>query len=113
MAEYGIIIMIHSEEATSLCDIKYKIVFLGDMSVGKSSIIERFINGYFDDTHQVPLPLCSTPLASTFWRRMSPIISTYTGCNSGTRPARRSFAASSPLTSETLTAPLLSTTSPT
>lgn len=27
------------EESTSLCDIKYKIVFLGDMGVGKTSII--------------------------------------------------------------------------
>ena len=46
-------IMINSEEGTSLCDVKYKIVFLGDMSVGKSSIIERFIKGYFDENVQV------------------------------------------------------------
>lgn len=45
--------MINSEEGTSLCDVKYKIVFLGDMSVGKSSIIERFIKGYFDENVQV------------------------------------------------------------
>jgi hypothetical protein len=38
------------EESTSLCDTKYKIVFLGNMSVGninfykgKTSIIERFV----------------------------------------------------------------------
>lgn len=40
--------MINNLESTSICDIKYKIVFLGNMSVGKSSIIERFINGNFD-----------------------------------------------------------------
>lgn len=32
-----------AEESTSLCDIKFKIVFLGDMGVGKTSIIERFV----------------------------------------------------------------------
>ena len=45
--------MMNNEEGTSLCDVKYKIVFLGDMSVGKSSIIERFIKGFFDDKIQV------------------------------------------------------------
>lgn len=44
--------MISAEEGTSLCDIKYKIVFLGDMSVGKTSIIERFIHGVFDEKSQ-------------------------------------------------------------
>jgi GTPase SAR1 family protein len=28
---------------------KYKIIFLGDQSVGKSSIIERYIKDKFDD----------------------------------------------------------------
>lgn len=37
----------NSDTGTTLCDAKYKIVFLGDMSVGKSSIIERFIKGFF------------------------------------------------------------------
>ena len=45
----------NNEEGTSLCDVKYKIVFLGDMSVGKSSIIERFIKGFFDDKIQVSI----------------------------------------------------------
>jgi Ras-related protein Rab-6A len=31
---------------------KYKIVFLGDMSVGKTSIINQFMYGTFDSTHQ-------------------------------------------------------------
>ena len=44
--------MINADEGTSLCDIKYKIVFLGDMSVGKTSIIERFIHDFFDDKSQ-------------------------------------------------------------
>ena len=45
----------NNKEGTSLCDVKYKIVFLGDMSVGKSSIIERFIKGFFDDKIQVSI----------------------------------------------------------
>lgn len=31
---------------------KYKIVFLGDLGVGKTSIINQFINNTFDETHQ-------------------------------------------------------------
>lgn len=31
---------------------KYKIVFLGDLSVGKTSIINQFIYGTFDQSHQ-------------------------------------------------------------
>jgi Ras-related protein Rab-6A len=31
---------------------KYKIVFLGDMSVGKTCIINQFMYGTFDPTHQ-------------------------------------------------------------
>jgi GTPase SAR1 family protein len=38
-----------TEESTSLCDIKYKIVFLGDMGVGKTSIIERFVRDQFEN----------------------------------------------------------------
>jgi len=33
--------------------IKFKIVFIGDQSVGKSSIINRFIKNEFDATHNV------------------------------------------------------------
>jgi GTPase SAR1 family protein len=43
-----------SLEASSIvCKQKYKIVFLGDMSVGKSSIIERFMKGCFNEKHNV------------------------------------------------------------
>ena len=30
---------------------KYKIVFLGDLGVGKTSIINQFVNNTFDHTH--------------------------------------------------------------
>jgi Ras-related protein Rab-6A len=32
---------------------KYKLVFLGDQSVGKTSIITRFMYDKFDNTYQV------------------------------------------------------------
>lgn len=34
--------------------VKYKIVFVGDQAVGKSSVINRFIKNEFDSTHNVP-----------------------------------------------------------
>ena len=48
------------EEGTSLCEKKFKIVLLGDMFVGKTSIIERYVKGIFDHTKtQVSPPLSS------------------------------------------------------
>ena len=35
---------------------KYKLVFLGDQSVGKTSIITRFMYDKFDNTYQVIIP---------------------------------------------------------
>lgn len=35
--------------------IKIKIVFLGNQSVGKSSIIEKYIHNKFDETNNVPI----------------------------------------------------------
>jgi len=43
------------EESTKLCDVKYKIVFLGPSAVGKSAIIERFIQERFDPSKVVTL----------------------------------------------------------
>ncbi len=42
-----------AEESTSLCDTKFKLVFLGDMGVGKTSIIDRFIRDEFDSANNV------------------------------------------------------------
>ena len=38
---------------------KYKLVFLGDQSVGKTSIITRFMYDKFDNTYQVPFQIHS------------------------------------------------------
>ena len=36
---------------------KFRIVFLGDQGVGKSSIIERYSSGRFDEHYNVPLSI--------------------------------------------------------
>lgn len=41
---------------------KYKLVFLGDQSVGKTSIITRFMYDKFDNTYQVPFSYSSSPI---------------------------------------------------
>lgn len=45
---------------------KYKLVFLGDQSVGKTSIITRFMYDKFDTTYQVrtPLTACKSLVAA-------------------------------------------------
>lgn len=43
---------------------KYKLVFLGDQSVGKTSIITRFMYDKFDTTYQVRPSAAPVPSAS-------------------------------------------------
>lgn len=45
---------------------KYKLVFLGDQSVGKTSIITRFMYDKFDTTYQVPKFLLQSLFSSSF-----------------------------------------------
>jgi GTPase SAR1 family protein len=40
---------------------KYKLVFLGDQSVGKTSIITRFMYDKFDNTYQACPPILDPP----------------------------------------------------
>ena len=51
--------------SSSLSQLKYKVVLLGDSGVGKSSIIDRFVKGEIDLQNQVPLLPPSPPSAST------------------------------------------------
>jgi len=51
---------------------KYKLVFLGDQSVGKTSIITRFMYDKFDTTYQViPLFISNLLLFEDFVDRFS------------------------------------------
>ena len=46
--------MYNTEElGNSLMTIRYKIVFVGDVSVGKTSIMNRFITNEFTDNYDV------------------------------------------------------------
>lgn len=45
-----------SSSKTEKASRKFRVVFLGDLSVGKSSIIERFTLNKFDDAVNVPAP---------------------------------------------------------
>ena len=38
---------------TSIMTIRYKIVFVGDINVGKTSVMNRFINNNFSDNYDV------------------------------------------------------------
>ena len=71
---------------------KYKIIFLGDQNVGKTSVINRYIFGEYDEKHHVPPPtiLTKSPqLASILSPRQW--ISTEKASNwpSGTQPAKK------------------------
>lgn len=77
--------------------LKYKIVFLGDQAVGKSSIINRFIYDIFDGNEHVPVPLFrDLPLALIssrrifFWRKKLYV------CSSGTLLDNKDFDLSFP-----------------
>jgi GTPase SAR1 family protein len=54
------------DESTKLCDVRYKIVFLGQSAVGKSAVIERFIQERFDSAKAVRHALCRKRWESTF-----------------------------------------------
>ena len=51
--EEGASTMAQAAQATVQPMAKYKLVFLGDQSVGKTSIITRFMYDKFDSTYQV------------------------------------------------------------
>lgn len=63
--------------------IKIKIVFLGNQSVGKSSIIDKYVNDKFEETAHVFTLLSSPRLASIFWPKISSINRKTIDFNSG------------------------------
>lgn len=50
---------------------KYKIIFLGDQSVGKSSIIEKFVKNKFEDGLTVYIIIIRQPSVSIFISKTS------------------------------------------
>ncbi len=44
-----------TQENSSVAKLKYKVVFLGDQSVGKTSIIHRFIYDQFDESYSATI----------------------------------------------------------
>ena len=82
--------------------LKYKIVFLGDQAVGKSSIINRFIYDIFDGNEHVPSsPLSDPPSASISYPKTSSSRIKPFAFNSGTQPDKKDSKLSSLTTSET------------
>ena len=73
----------------------YKIIFLGESSVGKTCMIERFVNDIFEDYFNVSLSSLSPPLASIFSVRTSSTRAGPVGFSSGTLRASRSSRVSS------------------
>jgi GTPase SAR1 family protein len=77
---------------------KFKIIFLGDQSVGKSSIIEKYIKDKFEEGLNVSLPLLSPPSASIFTSKTSPETANISEYNSGTQQDSNDSEVSSPTT---------------
>ena len=75
---------------------KIKIVLLGNQSVGKSSIIERYIKNVFEETANVHVLVRSPQSESIFWSKTSPIKTKTIGFNSGTLLDRKDLEPSSP-----------------
>lgn len=89
------------DESTKLCDVKYKIVFLGQSAVGKSAIIERFIRERFDACKSVCFgPYVRKHLVLIFLQKMCTIRVPCIVCNCGTPQANKNSKAWSPIISE-------------
>jgi GTPase SAR1 family protein len=58
--------------STMTAKTKIKIVFLGGQSVGKSSIIEKYIHDRFDESSNVRSCLSSPPSVLIFWLKTLP-----------------------------------------
>lgn len=64
--------MIERSSTSIVGKTKFKIIFLGDQSTGKTSIIERFIHERFSDRSNVGVGSHSPLSALISWGRMSP-----------------------------------------
>ena len=78
---------------THVARIKFKIVLLGDQGVGKTAIINRFINDTFNSTYDVVLSILRPPSALTSWSRTSLMMTNSTDSSYGTQQARNALKA--------------------
>lgn len=74
--------------------LKYKLVFLGDQHVGKTALINRFINNTYDQTYNVSILQMRQLSESIFSLRTPPIMKNIIDCSSGTRLDRSDSRAS-------------------
>ena len=76
-----------------MCDIKFKFVFLGDMGVGKTSIIERFVKDEFEASNNVSIidNICSLLLVSIFSPGIWHLITVLIDCSSGIQLGKKSI----------------------
>lgn len=72
---------------------KYKIVLLGDQHVGKTAIINRFINNTYDQSYNVFILRMRLQSASIFSLKIFPMMIDITGCSYGIQQANNDLKA--------------------
>lgn len=90
-----------TEGSVSQIKAKVKVVFLGDQSTGKTSLITRFINNRFEPDIGVLMLPPSPQSASTSSLKTSALITTWSGCSCGIQPDSNASDPSFPTTSRT------------
>lgn len=78
-----------SESSFAQVKSKIKVVFLGEQSTGKTSILVRFIHDRFEEGLGVTHHTRSLLLASTSWPKTCTSATASSACNFGTLPDKR------------------------